>query len=213
VPGDVTIRPARPTDTAAIRGVLDATLLASPPSLDRLVAEGNALVALTDDRDTVVGTLVSTAPAVSPDTDLVVRAFGGESVDDSGPSATPESRDSSCVDCLPPAWRERSGATHVETIAVRPRRQAEGVGTALVRAADATTDGPLTATFRPAVRPFYERLGFEITAVTAPVPAVEGRTGQSAEDQRGRSAEDDHTTERRLVGLLPVSESDDDAVS
>jgi GNAT superfamily N-acetyltransferase len=198
VPGDVTIRPARPTDTAAIRGVLDATLLASPPSLDRLVAEGNALVALTDDRDTVVGTLVSTAPAVTPDTDLVVRAFGGESVDDSGPSATPESRDSSCVDCLPPTWRERSEATHVETIAVRPRRQAEGVGTALVRAADATTDGPLTATFRPAVRPFYERLGFEITAVTAPVPAVEGRTG--------RSVEDEPTTERRLVGLLPVSE-------
>ncbi|MFB6243840.1 MAG: hypothetical protein ABEH80_07050, partial [Halobaculum sp.] len=64
----MTIRPARPTDTAAIRGVLDATLLASPPSLDRLVAEGNALVALTDDRDTVVGTLVSTAPAVTPDT-------------------------------------------------------------------------------------------------------------------------------------------------
>ncbi|QZY00666.1 GNAT family N-acetyltransferase [Halobaculum rubrum] len=52
--------------------------------------------------------------------------------------------------------------TRVEAVAVRKRRRADGVGTALVAAAARRTDGPLTATFRPQVRPFYEALGFEV---------------------------------------------------
>lgn len=51
---------------------------------------------------------------------------------------------------------------HIDAIAVRKRRRAGGVGTALVAAAAERTDGALTATFRPAVRPFYESLGFTI---------------------------------------------------
>ena len=51
---------------------------------------------------------------------------------------------------------------HVDAVAVRRSRRAAGVGTALVAAAARRTDGPLTATFRPQVRPFYEALGFEV---------------------------------------------------
>lgn len=50
--------------------------------------------------------------------------------------------------------------THIEAIAVVSRHRASGIGSALVgRAAER---GPLTAEFRPAVRPFYESLGFAI---------------------------------------------------
>ncbi|MFC7097422.1 GNAT family N-acetyltransferase [Halobaculum marinum] len=52
--------------------------------------------------------------------------------------------------------------SHVESIAVRKSRRAEGVGRALVAAAVERTDAPLTATFRRQVRPFYEALGFVI---------------------------------------------------
>ncbi|WP_435063497.1 GNAT family N-acetyltransferase [Halobaculum sp. EA56] len=52
----------------------------------------------------------------------------------------------------------------IEAVAVRKSRRAAGVGRALVAAADARSDGPLTATFRPGVRPFYESLGFDIAA-------------------------------------------------
>jgi len=51
----------------------------------------------------------------------------------------------------------RSG-THVDAIAVRPRRRGQGIGTALIEfAADR---GPVTAEFDADVRPFYESLGF-----------------------------------------------------
>lgn len=54
----------------------------------------------------------------------------------------------------------RDGA-HVEQVAVRRRRRDSGIGTALVEAA-ADRWGRLTADFDPHVRPFYEKLGFEI---------------------------------------------------
>ena len=54
----------------------------------------------------------------------------------------------------------RDGA-HVEAIAVHPDRRGSGVGRALIEAALDET-GRLTAEFREAVRPFYERLGFDI---------------------------------------------------
>jgi len=52
--------------------------------------------------------------------------------------------------------------TRVDAVAVRKSRRADGVGAALVAAAAERTDAPLTATFRPQVRPFYEALGFDI---------------------------------------------------
>jgi GNAT superfamily N-acetyltransferase len=52
---------------------------------------------------------------------------------------------------------------HICSVAVRRRRRSQGIGTALVEAAAARRDR-LTAQFDPAVRPFYEQLGFEITA-------------------------------------------------
>ncbi|MCL7416220.1 MAG: GNAT family N-acetyltransferase [Halalkalicoccus sp.] len=48
----------------------------------------------------------------------------------------------------------------IEAIAVGRTHRGRGIGSALVeRAAER---GPLSAGFRPAVRPFYESLGFEI---------------------------------------------------
>ncbi|WP_317988537.1 GNAT family N-acetyltransferase [Haloprofundus salilacus] len=51
---------------------------------------------------------------------------------------------------------------HVDAVAVRRQHRADGVGSALVRAALERTDR-LTADFDPRVRQFYESLGFEIT--------------------------------------------------
>jgi GNAT superfamily N-acetyltransferase len=50
---------------------------------------------------------------------------------------------------------------HVEAIAVHPDRRDAGVGGALIERALAETSH-LTAEFRDEVRPFYEKLGFEI---------------------------------------------------
>lgn len=55
----------------------------------------------------------------------------------------------------------RREGVHVEAIAVRRRRRDQGIGTALVE--DALDRwGRLTAECDPDVRPFYEKLGFEI---------------------------------------------------
>jgi GNAT superfamily N-acetyltransferase len=50
---------------------------------------------------------------------------------------------------------------HVAAVAVRRRRRGQGIGTALVEAALDRRDG-LTADFDADVRPFYERLGFDV---------------------------------------------------
>lgn len=54
---------------------------------------------------------------------------------------------------------------HVVAIAVRPNRRGQGIGSELIIAAARRTDDPLTATFDPAVAPFYERLGFELEPI------------------------------------------------
>jgi len=50
---------------------------------------------------------------------------------------------------------------HIDAVAVRRRRRGQGIGTALVERAAERRDR-LTAAFDADVRPFYERLGFEI---------------------------------------------------
>jgi GNAT superfamily N-acetyltransferase len=55
--------------------------------------------------------------------------------------------------------REETGA-HVEAVAVRRRRRAQGIGSRLVGAAIARWR-PLTADFDPGVKPFYDALGFD----------------------------------------------------
>jgi len=52
----------------------------------------------------------------------------------------------------------------ITTIAVRPGRRGQGIGTTLVEAAAQRRD-QLVAEFDPGVRPFWESLGFEITAI------------------------------------------------
>lgn len=85
--------------------------------------------------ESVIGTLVARPGGVVPPTD----------------TATAE------------RWTDDRGH-HVEAIAVTRGRQGNGVGTALLDRLIATTDGPVTARFRPAVRPFYEAAGFDIRA-------------------------------------------------
>jgi len=50
---------------------------------------------------------------------------------------------------------------HIEAVSVRRRRRGQGIGTALVENA-AERREQLTAAFDADVRPFYERLGFDI---------------------------------------------------
>ena len=53
---------------------------------------------------------------------------------------------------------------HVEAIAVRPRRRGQGIGSALVEAAEGRWT-PLVAEFDSRVKPFYEALGFEVESL------------------------------------------------
>ncbi|MDS0295851.1 GNAT family N-acetyltransferase [Halogeometricum luteum] len=66
-----------------------------------------------------------------------------------------------CV--LAPGDGETEAETEIIHIAVHRSRRARGLGRELVEAAAALSEGPLTATFRGQVRPFYEAVGFEIT--------------------------------------------------
>jgi GNAT superfamily N-acetyltransferase len=52
----------------------------------------------------------------------------------------------------------------IHAVAVRPNRRGQGIGTALVEAAAERRDR-LVADFEPAVRPFWESLGFRIETV------------------------------------------------
>ena len=56
---------------------------------------------------------------------------------------------------------QRDEGAHVEAVAVRRKRRASGIGSALVEAA-ADQWTPLTADFDPPVKPFYDALGFDI---------------------------------------------------
>jgi GNAT superfamily N-acetyltransferase len=74
-----------------------------------------------------------------------------------------------------PVEDEDRGTAHVEAVAVRPSWRGRGVGTALVEAGARAPDR-LTAAYRPAVRPFYESLGFVV---------VEGETGGDSDPDAG----------------------------
>jgi ribosomal protein S18 acetylase RimI-like enzyme len=51
---------------------------------------------------------------------------------------------------------------HVDAVAVERSYRDRGIGTALVEAAADRVPGRLTADFDPAVRPFYESIGFDV---------------------------------------------------
>jgi len=155
------VRRAEPAETDVVRGVLTAALLDPPPSLGDAVAAGQVHVAVaggdpddthgTDSTGRVVGCLVRLPPAETPDAERVATT-----VETLAPSRRPFD---------PDTWRDRTTATHVDSVAVARGRRGDGVGTALVAAAaDAVDASPLTVAFRPAVRPFYESLGFTVVS-------------------------------------------------
>lgn len=55
----------------------------------------------------------------------------------------------------------REDGAHIEAVAVRRARRDSGIGSHLVEFASKRWQ-PLTADFRPGVRPFYASLGFDI---------------------------------------------------
>lgn len=101
--------------------------------------------------DTVTVRRLLTAALLEPPSDLEVRLAAGEGY------LAVDGRDT-CVALGVLVLDEG----HIEAIAVRRSRRNRGIGTALVNAA-AEGERSLTAEFRPAVRPFYESLGFEIS--------------------------------------------------
>ncbi|GGM59289.1 GNAT superfamily N-acetyltransferase [Halarchaeum rubridurum] len=156
---DVTVRPARPDERVAVRRVLDAAVLAVDDELlARALDDEGALVAVSEGR--VVGALVADTAGARDGTERDGEAGEEEASDDATNDDGEESR-------------ERSGA-HVDAIAVTRRRRARGVGTALVTAA-AERWRPLSADFDADVRPFYEKLGFEIGALDGDEERHRGR--------------------------------------
>jgi len=107
------VREATVTDLPDVMNILDGAVLAADAVTVRdHIADDEVLVAVSEDRERVLGALV----------------LDGERID---------------------------------AVAVRRRRRGQGIGTALVETA-ADRRGRLTATFDADVRPFYEKLGFDV---------------------------------------------------
>lgn len=150
----VAVREATADDSLGVRRVLDAAMLEVREDLEARIEAGDVLVAEDgagsraehdcDDRSDapILGALV-----------LVPCEIAHES----GEWAA--FADSAHADAM-----------HVDAVAVRRARRDRGVGSALVREA-AARPPRLTAEFDPAVRPFYESLGFEV----APVAGADDR--------------------------------------
>ncbi|UIP00137.1 GNAT family N-acetyltransferase [Halobaculum sp. CBA1158] len=108
-----------------------------------------------DDDDDAVRRLLDAAMLSVPD-DLAERVAGGDALVAVDDDTTGEAEGPAVIGAIV------LDDGHIDAVAVRKRRRADGVGTAIVAAAAERTDGSLTATFRPGVRPFYESLRFEI---------------------------------------------------
>lgn len=159
--GSFEVREATPEDRLGVRRVLDAAMLDVRDDLGERIDAGDVLVAIEAQR-------ASERRTVEPrDTATEERGRASEGNE----SAT-------ILGALVLVPRE-SGA-HVDAVAVRRARRAQGVGTALVRAA-AERRARLTAEFDPSVRPFYESLGFEISSTEADGDRLWGRDDANEE--------------------------------
>ena len=143
------VRRARPAETDAVARLLSAALLEPPPDLSAAVTDGRVHVVADEADATPVGCLVRLPPAATPDADAVTAALRAAEA----PPSDPET------------WRASATASHVDAVAVARGHRGRGLGRALVTAAGEAVDAPLTAAFRPGVRPFYEALGFRTVAV------------------------------------------------
>ena len=163
----VAVRVADVDDADAVRALLDAAMLTVPADLPARVAAGDALVAVetVDDGD---GRGDGDGDDSGPD--------GGDGgVNDDRGDEGRSNNDGDDGDAADGTAGRVVGALvldgrRIDGVAVRRSRRAAGMGSALVRAAAARGDGPLTATFQPGVRGFYESLGFEIGAAAPDDP-------------------------------------------
>jgi GNAT superfamily N-acetyltransferase len=190
------VRRATAAETDTVRRLLTAALLEPPPSLANTVAAEWVHVALGGASDDTRGAepAVRNADATPRLVGCLVRLPPAETPDAGHVAATVETLPPERRPFDPAAWRDRTTATHVDSVAVARGRRGDGVGTALVESAvdaaaaappgdatdaaasgdatdaaasgdasDPSTDSsPLTVAFRPAVRPFYESLGFTV---------------------------------------------------
>ena len=199
------VRRADPDEIDAVRHLLTAALLQPPPSLADAVAAGQVHVAVAgsdiDDSESAtraVGCLVRLAPTETPDAERVTACV--ESLDPSrrpfDPAAWPARTAATHVDSVAVArgWRGDGVGTALVESAVDAAGAAVGAADAAnaaapgdavdaapanaVDAADASTDPPpLTVAFRPAVRPFYESLGFTVVSASGSERLVGWRIG------------------------------------
>jgi GNAT superfamily N-acetyltransferase len=133
------------------------------------VTRGTLDIRPATDDDLVGAMRVLDAGLLDTDADTVRRRIAGESV-------LVADADGRVVGAVVlgerPAWVaaacegvESPDGRHVEAVAVGRSRRGQGVGTALLRAACESVEGPLTADFAASVRPFYESLGCRIETV------------------------------------------------
>ncbi len=109
---------------------------------------------------------VEIRPAVEADETAVRRVLNGANLTVPETLGTPSqavfvAETQTLVGSLVASVREAD--CHVEAIAVTRNRRGQGIGSALLARLVAVTDRPVTARFRPALGPFYESAGFEVT--------------------------------------------------
>lgn len=178
------VRVATGGDATAVRTHLDAAMLTVPGDLADRVAAGDVLVA-------------------------VDRNLGGDGGDWGGVVEGDEETGGDATGAGDGTDRDGGGdvvgvlvlnGSHVEAVAVRRSRRANGVATALVAAAANRTEGSLTATFRPQVRPFYDALGFDIDEVDPSDPDSGRLRGRLARDEEAGRKEEKSGSEGRRSG-------------
>lgn len=131
--------------------------------------------AVGDDGSDVVTSPIPVRPADPDDLVAVMNVLDGSLMD----IAASTVRERIAVDAVLVAGREdrvrgalvlsgtdaENSEREIEAIAVRRRHRKQGIGSALVAAARAETDGCLIAEFDARVRPFYDSLGFRVRPV------------------------------------------------
>lgn len=116
---------------------------------------GDAIVRRATERDHLGVVRVLDGAILETDADTVQRRIDAGTV-----LVADDDRVVGALVAIPRTDDGRDDGAHVEAIAVRQRRRAQGIGSLLVDAA-AQRWAPLTAAFDPGVKPFYDDLGFD----------------------------------------------------
>ena len=178
----VTVRSGRSADEVGVRRVITAGALAVPDDLAGALADERVFVAVratteadetsaTNGTDETPAADETSATSGGITTSATDTASDGSSVGVSESGSTDDTLlgvivtravPGTVADRVPVGSARLADGAHVAAVAVRRRRRGQGIGSRLVRRVADRTDGPVTARFRPEVRPFYDALGFRI---------------------------------------------------